>query len=70
VTAAVSDLNVFCSRVGAQPAKAVSPETLFRGQTPDDLIGPSISQFLWLEIPYGIKEIDQRYVFPKRGQQF
>jgi len=29
-----------------------------------DLIGPYISQFLWLDIPYGIKTIDQRYRSP------
>src|SRR6516164_8708283 len=37
---------------------------------PVRLIGPYISQFLWLDIPYGIKTIDQRYRFPSRNQRF
>src|SRR5262245_23502720 len=33
-------------------------------------IGPYLSQFLWLDIPYGIKTIEQRYTVPSRGQTF
>src|SRR5262249_25240091 len=28
------------------------------------------SQFLWMDIPYGMKRVDQRYVLPRRGQIF
>jgi len=38
----------------------VTPNTLFRGNTPGDLAGPYISQFLWKEIPYGVQTISQK----------
>ena len=48
----------------------VSAGTIFRGETPGDRIGPFVSQFLWLEVPYGIARIPQAYRFPTRNQQF
>jgi len=68
VAAAVADLNAFTHPLRA--AQQVTPSNLFRGETAGDLIGPYLSQFLWLDIPYGIKTIDQRYRFPTRGQSF
>ncbi len=38
---------------------AVTPATLFRGQSPGDLVGPYISQFLWKIAPYGTTPIVQ-----------
>ncbi|MGA1369235.1 MAG: vanadium-dependent haloperoxidase [Blastocatellia bacterium] len=38
----------------------VSPGTLFRGLTPGDLTGPYLSQFLWLDVPYGAETISRR----------
>lgn len=38
----------------------VTPETIFRGDTPGDLAGPYVSQFLLREIPYGSLTISQR----------
>jgi len=38
----------------------VTPSTLFRGNTPGDLVGPYISQFLWKEVPYGAQTISQK----------
>lgn len=70
IAAAVSDLNAFSEPVGPKSGGKVTPVTLFRGETAGDLIGPFVSQFLWLEIPYGIKTIDQRYRFPTRRQSF
>lgn len=44
---------------------------LFRGAAAGDRIGPYISQFLWLEVPYGgMATIEQRYRVPARGQAF
>jgi hypothetical protein len=43
---------------------------VFRGETPGDLVGPYLSQFLWLDIPYGIKTLAQSYSVPTRGQSF
>lgn len=70
IRAAVADLNACCAPVGPRLNGNITPRTIFRGETKGDLIGPYLSQFLWLEIPYGIARIDQRYVFPSRGQSF
>jgi hypothetical protein len=68
--AALSDLNAFSHSLGSSAAGKITAGTLFRGGFVGDLIGPYISQFLWLDIPYGIKTIDQRYRFPGRNQYF
>ena len=70
ITAALSDLNAFSHPVGSSPAGKITARTLFRGETVGDLIGPYISQFLWLDVPYGIKTFDQRYRSPLRDQKF
>jgi hypothetical protein len=70
IAAALSDLNAFTYRLGSGQEGKITPGTLFRGETVGDPIGPYISQFLWLDIPYGIKTIDQRYRFPSRNQHF
>src|SRR5260221_5372409 len=38
----------------------ITPMTLFRGQTPGDLMGPYVSQFLLKNIPYGSIPVPQR----------
>lgn len=70
IAAALSDLNAFSHPLGSSQGGKITAGTLFRGETVGDLIGPYISQFLWLDIPYGIKTIDQRYHFPGRNQYF
>jgi hypothetical protein len=70
IAAALSDLNAFSYPLGSSPAGKITHGTLFRGETVGDLTGPYISQFLCLDIPYGIKTIDQRYRFPSRNQHF
>jgi membrane-associated phospholipid phosphatase len=70
VAAAVTDLNAFSHPLGSRPAGKVEVGSLFRGETAGDLIGPYVSQFLWLDVPYGIKVFDQRYRFPSRSQTF
>jgi hypothetical protein len=70
IKAAVADLNGHTLPVCLGVDGTITPGTLFRGETPGEFIGPYVSQFLWLEIPYGIKKIDQRYTFPVRGQNF
>ena len=70
ITAALSDLNAFSHPLGSSPAGKITSARLFRGETVGDLIGPYVSQFLWLDIPYGIKTFDQHYRFPSRNQHF
>ncbi len=69
ISAAVADLNAFSVPSSAALGK-VSPSTIFRGDAAGSRVGPYLSQFLWLEIPYGIARIEQRYRFPARRQQF
>ncbi|MFN8487212.1 MAG: vanadium-dependent haloperoxidase [Caldilineaceae bacterium] len=45
----------------------VERNTLFRGATPGDWIGPYISQFLYLPVPYGALNLEQRYQTPVAG---
>ncbi len=58
--AAASDLSSFSDFRGPKQAGAVTPATLFRGNTPGDLNGPYLSQFLLHDIPYGSLTISQR----------
>jgi hypothetical protein len=69
IAAAVADLNAF-SVPSSTALGNVSPSTIFRGEAAGCRVGPYLSQFLWLEIPYGIARIEQRYRFPGRRQQF
>jgi len=39
----------------------VTPEVVFRGVQPGNLVGPLLSQFLWLPIPMGAMLADQRF---------
>jgi hypothetical protein len=55
VAAAVTDLRRFPG------FESVGAATLFRGNLPGDQVGPHISQFLWLDIPYGGNPIHQLY---------
>jgi hypothetical protein len=70
VAAAVGDMNAFTEPLTSGTGTKWTPATVFRGETSGDLVGPYLSQFLWLHIPYGIKTIEQRYTVPSRGQSF
>jgi len=70
VAAAVADINAFTEPLTSGAGTKWTPATVFRGETSGDLVGPYLSQFLWLDIPYGIKTIEQRYAVPSRGQSF
>ena len=70
VAAAVADLNAFSEPLTSDTKTKETRATVFRGETAGDLVGPYLSQFLWLDIPYGIKSIRQNYNVPTRGQSF
>jgi len=70
VASAVADMNAFAEPLTSGTRQRPTSTTVFRGETPGDLIGPYLSQFLWLDIPYGIKMFEQRYTVPARGQTF
>ena len=61
--AAVADLH-------AAGFTAVDATRLFRGEASGDLRGPLVSQFLWHDIPYGLKTVEQRFRLPGPGQDF
>src|SRR5262249_54852356 len=62
VAVAVSDLNAFTEPRTLRAGEKPTPATVFRGGTRGDIIGPYLSQFLWFDIPYGIKTIEQSEV--------
>ncbi len=64
VAAAVADLNGLSETVGPRDGGLVTANTLFRGETAGDLVGPYISQLLWKPVPFGPVTIEQRYRTP------
>jgi hypothetical protein len=70
VAAAVADLNACTEPLRSDTTTKLTPATVFRGESSGDLVGPYLSQFLWLDIPYGIKTLGQSYDVPTRGQSF
>ncbi|MFX4262760.1 vanadium-dependent haloperoxidase [Pelotomaculum propionicicum] len=68
--AAASDLSGFSVFRGPKECGAVTPGTLFRGDTPGDLEGPYISQFLWQDIPFGARTVTQRYHAAAAGADY
>jgi hypothetical protein len=59
IDAAATELSTFSDFRGPKSGGYVRPNTIFRGNTEGDLIGPYISQFLWLDIPMGALTIPQ-----------
>lgn len=72
--AAAADLSEFSDFRGPKVNGQVTVGSLFRGNTPGDLTGPYVSQFLWLNVPYGLGSIaplnSQRSLFPLPGQDY
>ncbi|MBV8708726.1 MAG: vanadium-dependent haloperoxidase [Acidobacteriaceae bacterium] len=60
---AIEELNHLSDYGGPRdPATGqISAQTLFRGFTPQDVIGPYISQFLYFPLQYGAAQITQRF---------
>lgn len=60
VAAAAADLSNFSDFRGLKQVNSVTPATVFRGNTPGDLNGPYLSQFLLSDVPYGSLTINHR----------
>jgi membrane-associated phospholipid phosphatase len=58
---AAAELSRLSDFRGPKSNGEVTTETLFRGNTPGDLAGHYISQFLWKDIPFGGRTISQQY---------
>jgi len=67
-TDALASAAVLGLRLAGFPEVATA--NLFRGECAGDLRGPFVSQFLWHDIPYGLKIVDQRFPVPIPGQNF
>ncbi len=68
--AAAADLSKFSDFRGPKDYGIVTPKTLFRGDTPGDLVGPYISQLFYKDIPFGNTVINQHYYSPIAGENF
>lgn len=68
--AAAMDLSKCSDFRGPKAGGAITSATLFRGLTPGDLVGPYLSQFLWLDVPQGILTLAQRGRVPVAGNDY
>jgi len=59
-TRAASELSGLPGFRGPRSGGRATGATLFRGHTAGDLIGPYVSQFLWLDTPFGAERVDRR----------
>jgi hypothetical protein len=70
IASAAADMSRFSDFRGPKQSGQVTPATLFRGDTPGDLAGPVISQFLLKDIPYGALVVNQRQRTVNAGLDF
>jgi hypothetical protein len=70
IGAAAADLSRCSDFRGPKAGQKVTPSTLFRGPTSGDLVGPYLSQFLWLDVPAGVQTLVQRGRVPIAGDNY
>jgi membrane-associated phospholipid phosphatase len=70
VATAAGELGGLTDFRGPRQGGNVTAQTLFRGSTPGDIVGPYVSQFLLLDIPYGTLTINQRQFRAKAGVDY
>jgi hypothetical protein len=61
INQAAADLSKFSDYRGPKVNGQVTPDVIFRGDTPGDIAGPYISQFLLKTIPMGGAQLPQLY---------
>jgi len=59
--AAAAELDKLSDFRGPRQKNRVTPQTLFRGCTPGDLVGPYVSQFLLQPVKFGALRVNQQY---------
>lgn len=69
ITAAAADLNNYSFLGPKDVTNKVTPQTLFRGSQ-GDLVGPYLSQFMIMPIPYGSQQISQQLAYGLPEQDF
>lgn len=67
---AAADLSRLDAFRGPRQQGQVTLATLFRGFTPGDLVGPYVSQFMYLGSPFGAQYVEQRMRCPRRGLDY
>ena len=67
---AASDMSRFSDFRGPKQNGQVTPQTIFRGSTAGDVIGPYLSQFMWLGFHMGALTIAQRVWTLPAGTDF
>jgi hypothetical protein len=63
VKMAYEDLNRYAEFRGPKDNGKVTVDTIFRGATAGDLLGPYVSQFLVRDIPFGAYQVSQQVVY-------
>ncbi|MGE0822277.1 MAG: vanadium-dependent haloperoxidase [Candidatus Binatia bacterium] len=67
---AAMELNALNDFRGPRIGGVVTPQSLFRGLTPGDVVGPYISQFLVKPVPFGAQGFEQKLKTPLAGIDF
>lgn len=67
---AAQDMSKFSDYRGPKDGGVVTTGTLFCGNTPGDLVGPYISQFLCKDVPFGSKILEQQYRTALPGKDY
>ncbi len=70
INQAIADLNNFSDYRAPKVNGLVTPAVIFRGNTPGDLNGPYISQFLWKPVPIGGGQFPQLYRTSVAGDDY
>jgi hypothetical protein len=68
--AAAEELSRLSHFKGPREGGKITPRTLFRDQLPGTLNGPYISQFLWLDTPFGVERVDRQMRTRPPGEDF
>ena len=70
IAEAAADLSAMSDFRGPKEAGAVTARTLFRGDTPEDLVGPYVSQFLLRDVQFGTHRYPQRQDTVQAGRDY
>ena len=70
ITQATADLSKLSDYRGTKANGQVTTDVIFRGNTPGDLAGPYISQFLWKTVPMGGGNFTQQYRTSVAGNDY
>jgi hypothetical protein len=70
VQEAAADLSKLSNFKGPRENGKITPGTLFRGCSPGELVGPYISQFMWLNTPFGVEFVERRMRTRRAGLDY